>query len=148
MEDELHSALNHVDLRLHGQTDLTEFIQVEIVLKRVLVAAKLLLNWFVGLPFLRYLVLIDLVLAEGYCFSWEVLRLVFACFCGEVINLLCLSFYPSLWTRQRQGENISGAQMHEILREVDVNSNGLVELDEFLQVDWTIQKSFTNRCNH
>jgi glycerol-3-phosphate dehydrogenase len=40
-------------------------------------------------------------------------------------------FYPV----QRQGENISGAMMHEILREVDVNSNGLVELDEFLQVD-------------
>lgn len=36
---------------------------------------------------------------------------------------------------QRQGEGISGAQMHEILRELDVNSNGLVELDEYLQVN-------------
>lgn len=35
---------------------------------------------------------------------------------------------------QRQGEIISGTQMHEILREVDVNSNGVVELDEFLQL--------------
>lgn len=32
--------------------------------------------------------------------------------------------------------------MHEILREVDVNSNGIVELDEFLQVDWNIQKAY------
>jgi glycerol-3-phosphate dehydrogenase len=38
---------------------------------------------------------------------------------------------------QRQGESISGTMMHEILGEVDVNSNGLVELDEFLQVDLT-----------
>ena len=45
---------------------------------------------------------------------------------------------------QRQGENISGAMMHEILREVDVNSNGLVELDEFLQVDWLNFNHFTN----
>ena len=29
---------------------------------------------------------------------------------------------------------ISGEQMHEILRELDANSNGLVELDEYLQV--------------
>lgn len=35
---------------------------------------------------------------------------------------------------KRQGEGISGAQMHEILRELDVNSNGLVELDEYLQL--------------
>ncbi|KZS19393.1 glycerol-3-phosphate dehydrogenase, mitochondrial isoform X2 [Daphnia magna] len=35
---------------------------------------------------------------------------------------------------KRQGEIISGTQMHEILREVDVNSNGVVELDEFLQL--------------
>ncbi len=54
-------------------------------------------------------------------------------------------------SRQRQGENISGAQMHEILREVDVNSNGLVELDEFLQVDinyfaLTFCATYTNAC--
>ncbi|EFX83484.1 hypothetical protein DAPPUDRAFT_187868 [Daphnia pulex] len=35
---------------------------------------------------------------------------------------------------KRQGESISGTMMHEILREVDVNANGLVELDEFLQL--------------
>jgi len=35
---------------------------------------------------------------------------------------------------KRQGEHINGAQMHEILRELDVNSNGLVELDEYLQL--------------
>jgi len=32
------------------------------------------------------------------------------------------------------GEGVSGGQMHEILRELDVNSNGLVELDEYLQL--------------
>lgn len=33
VEDELHSALSQVDLRLNGQADLTEFIQVLQVLK-------------------------------------------------------------------------------------------------------------------
>jgi len=35
---------------------------------------------------------------------------------------------------KRNGEEISGPQLHEILRELDTNGNGLVELDEYLQL--------------
>lgn len=30
--------------------------------------------------------------------------------------------------------DVSGEQLHEILREIDTNMNGQVELDEYLQV--------------
>lgn len=36
---------------------------------------------------------------------------------------------------QSDGEaDVSGEQLHEILREIDTNMNGQVELDEYLQV--------------
>jgi glycerol-3-phosphate dehydrogenase len=35
---------------------------------------------------------------------------------------------------QRTGEEVSGEELHEILREIDTNMNGQVELDEYLQV--------------
>lgn len=35
---------------------------------------------------------------------------------------------------QNAGEEVSGAELHEILREIDTNMNGQVELDEYLQV--------------
>jgi glycerol-3-phosphate dehydrogenase len=35
---------------------------------------------------------------------------------------------------QRTGEELSGEQLHEILKEIDTNMNGQVELDEYLQV--------------
>lgn len=36
---------------------------------------------------------------------------------------------------QHDGEaDVSGEQLHEILREIDTNMNGQVELDEYLQV--------------
>jgi len=36
---------------------------------------------------------------------------------------------------QHTGEEVSGAELHEILREIDTNMNGQVELDEYLQVN-------------
>jgi glycerol-3-phosphate dehydrogenase len=36
---------------------------------------------------------------------------------------------------QHTGEEISGEELHEILREIDTNMNGQVELDEYLQVN-------------
>lgn len=35
---------------------------------------------------------------------------------------------------QNYGEDVTGEQLHEILREIDTNMNGQVELDEYLQV--------------
>jgi Ca2+-binding EF-hand superfamily protein len=35
---------------------------------------------------------------------------------------------------QHTGEEVSGEELHEILREIDTNMNGQVELDEYLQV--------------
>ncbi|XP_059484896.1 glycerol-3-phosphate dehydrogenase, mitochondrial-like [Neocloeon triangulifer] len=35
---------------------------------------------------------------------------------------------------KRTGEEVSGEQLHEILREIDTNMNGQVELDEYLQM--------------
>ena len=36
---------------------------------------------------------------------------------------------------QHTGEEVSGEELHEILREIDTNMNGQVELDEYLQVN-------------
>jgi len=35
---------------------------------------------------------------------------------------------------QNSGEDVSGEVLHEILKEIDTNMNGQVELDEYLQV--------------
>lgn len=35
---------------------------------------------------------------------------------------------------QSYGEEVSGEELHEILKEIDTNMNGQVELDEYLQV--------------
>lgn len=35
---------------------------------------------------------------------------------------------------QNYGEEVTGEQLHEILKEIDTNMNGQVELDEYLQV--------------
>lgn len=35
---------------------------------------------------------------------------------------------------QAAGEEVTGEQLHEILKEIDTNMNGQVELDEYLQV--------------
>lgn len=35
---------------------------------------------------------------------------------------------------QAAGEDVTGEQLHDILREIDTNMNGQVELDEYLQV--------------
>lgn len=35
---------------------------------------------------------------------------------------------------QNFGETVSGEELHEILKEIDSNMNGQVELDEYLQV--------------
>lgn len=35
---------------------------------------------------------------------------------------------------QASGEEVTGEQLHEILKEIDTNMNGQVELDEYLQV--------------
>lgn len=35
---------------------------------------------------------------------------------------------------QGSGEEVTGEQLHEILKEIDTNMNGQVELDEYLQV--------------
>jgi Ca2+-binding EF-hand superfamily protein len=36
---------------------------------------------------------------------------------------------------QHTGEEVSGEELHEMLREIDTNMNGQVELDEYLQVN-------------
>lgn len=36
--------------------------------------------------------------------------------------------------KQNAGENVTGDELHEILKEIDTNMNGQVELDEYLQV--------------
>jgi Ca2+-binding EF-hand superfamily protein len=35
---------------------------------------------------------------------------------------------------QHTGEDVSGEELHEILKEIDTNMNGQVELHEYLQV--------------
>lgn len=35
---------------------------------------------------------------------------------------------------QNFGEEVRGDELHDILREIDTNMNGQVELDEYLQV--------------
>lgn len=38
---------------------------------------------------------------------------------------------------QNAGEDVGGEELHEILKEIDTNMNGQVELDEYLQVLFT-----------
>lgn len=44
---------------------------------------------------------------------------------------------------QAAGEEVTGEQLHEILREIDTNMNGQVELDEYLQVSISACLSLT-----
>lgn len=39
-----------------------------------------------------------------------------------------------LYLLQNFGEEVRGDELHDILREIDTNMNGQVELDEYLQV--------------
>ena len=41
---------------------------------------------------------------------------------------------------QSTGEEIHGEELHEILKEIDTNMNGQVELDEYLQVSIFMRK--------
>ena len=50
---------------------------------------------------------------------------------------------------QKQGEGITGEQVHELLNELDTNRNGQVELDEYLQVrleNDVVFDSFVFKC--
>lgn len=54
----------------------------------------------------------------------------------KLIILFCWLFAKFV-NFQRTGEELSGEQLHEILKEIDTNMNGQVELDEYLQV-WNL----------
>lgn len=41
-------------------------------------------------------------------------------------------------TKNFGDQEVSGEELHEILREIDTNMNGQVELDEYLQVRYYI----------
>lgn len=48
-----------------------------------------------------------------------------------------MSIVNAFWRHsfsQNYGEEVTGEQLHEILKEIDTNMNGQVELDEYLQV--------------
>jgi len=109
-------VLQQVDLRLNGQAELHEFIQVSIKNNLTSLLQLLLLT------FERWLALL-------------VVRFLLSKICYLTITINCTKWVVFAII-QHQGEGISGAQMHEILRELDVNSNGLVELDEYLQVNY------------
>jgi Ca2+-binding EF-hand superfamily protein len=53
----------------------------------------------------------------------------------NICNALQLRIVKSHIEFQHTGEEVSGAELHEILREIDTNMNGQVELDEYLQVN-------------
>lgn len=53
----------------------------------------------------------------------------------NICNALQLGIVRSHITFQHTGEEVSGEELHEILREIDTNMNGQVELDEYLQVN-------------
>lgn len=52
-----------------------------------------------------------------------------------MFNLLILVFN----IEQKSGEVITENQLHEILREVDLNKNAQVDLGEFLQVSYVVR---------
>jgi len=51
------------------------------------------------------------------------------------VNIWQLRIAKTRIAFQHTGEEVSGEQLHEILREIDTNMNGQVELDEYLQVN-------------
>jgi hypothetical protein len=53
----------------------------------------------------------------------------------NVCNALYVGLVRSHIAFQHTGEEVSGEELHEILREIDTNMNGQVELDEYLQVN-------------
>lgn len=56
------------------------------------------------------------------------LNILYIFYIHKVFNFILIFF-------QSFGDgDISGEQLHEILREIDTNMNGQVELDEYLQV--------------
>jgi Ca2+-binding EF-hand superfamily protein len=52
----------------------------------------------------------------------------------NICNVLQLGIVRGHIAFQHTGEEVSGEELHEILREIDTNMNGQVELDEYLQV--------------
>lgn len=54
-------------------------------------------------------------------------------------NFVCVHNQLLFELEQNAGEDVSGEELHEILREIDTNMNGQVELDEYLQVNVNIQ---------
>lgn len=42
--------------------------------------------------------------------------------------------------------DVSGEELHDILKEIDTNMNGQVELDEYLAVRKFCQNTFVNNC--
>lgn len=57
------------------------------------------------------------------------------CTAVNICNASQLMIVRSHIAFQRTGEEVSGEELHEILREIDTNMNGQVELDEYLQVN-------------
>lgn len=53
--------------------------------------------------------------------------------CQVFICAYCVSCF-ALPCPQGTGEEVPGEELHEILKEIDTNMNGQVELDEYLQV--------------
>jgi Ca2+-binding EF-hand superfamily protein len=53
----------------------------------------------------------------------------------NICNASQLGIVKSHIAFQHTGEEVSGEELHEILREIDTNMNGQVELDEYLQVN-------------
>ena len=54
--------------------------------------------------------------------------------------------YNFVYLKNYGEADVSGEQLHEILREIDTNMNGQVELDEYLQVDDNEKPKHPNPC--
>lgn len=60
------------------------------------------------------------------------------CQSSFVLVLYCINGFRGL---QAIGQDVSGEELHEILNEIDLNLNGQVEMDEYLQVMFQYLKS-------
>lgn len=65
---------------------------------------------------------------------------------ADIITMKLILFFPN---RKNFGDQeVSGEELHEILREIDTNMNGQVELDEYLQVRILINTTFSINIFH
>lgn len=158
----MHDILNELDLSYNGRLELSDYLQVKamdscrqiwrktVVLTRILKLCALLvfiklertLFWGFTLCTLdqsHYLVQVSRCISKCIvsCLTQKnskKKKLHFNLCEQSNLNLWFVFAYYLQSFGDEKMENVTGEELHEILREIDTNMNGQVELDEYLQV--------------